>query len=120
MAVKIVPRIADVMTFTITENFAASGLPPPSSFETLTLTDALKPRATMSAQSCKFTQMDTESTATAALLSPPTMRITAVKYHSSKHSIAAEASDSFTKLNNDLKANHEKPVHESEKDPETM
>nr|GMD05061.1 hypothetical protein Iba_chr06bCG3060 [Ipomoea batatas] len=28
--------------------------------------------------------MDTESTATAALLSPPTMRITAVKYHSSK------------------------------------
>nr|GMD02612.1 hypothetical protein Iba_chr06aCG0980 [Ipomoea batatas] len=84
MAVKMVPRIADVMTFTITENFAASGLPPPSSFETLTLTEALKPRATMSAQSCKFTQMDTESTATAALLSPPTMRITAVKYHSSK------------------------------------
>nr|GMD11084.1 hypothetical protein Iba_chr06fCG0970 [Ipomoea batatas] len=84
MAVKMVPRIADVMTFTITENFAASGLPPPSSFETLTLTDALKPRATMSAQSCKFTQMDTESTATAALLRPPTMRITAVKYHSSK------------------------------------
>ena len=84
------------------------------------------------------------SIATAASFKPPTIRITAVKYHNSKlpkflflftlsdfvyklckllvfithHNIIADASESLTKLVNDLKANQEKPFHASGKQPD--
>uniref|UniRef100_A0A2P2NQC1 Uncharacterized protein n=1 Tax=Rhizophora mucronata TaxID=61149 RepID=A0A2P2NQC1_RHIMU len=111
------PMPNDVATIMMIENFASFGLPLPSSFDTLTLAAAKKPRDIIISHPLMLMQIARASMAISAFFKFPVKRTKMVLYQSSRQSIAPEDKESLITGQRSLTASIEKPFQVSRHPP---